>query len=93
MVKKFNLFAKKHIFGLATQSTSNPGKCNLRLLENIIKKAQEKMPLLNSIIMTVSLSSCKTFFLSSAAYSQFVNMKIVIISIIFYYSAYQNNSS
>lgn len=89
---------KTPFFGLAMKnisgkSTSSPGEVDQRSLKNIIKEAQEKAPLLNSMIMTVRPSSRRTSSTSSAAYSRLVGMKIVTILVILCRSAHRNNSN
>lgn len=54
---KLKFFSKSPFFGLATQNTSSLVEFNQHLLENVIKKALEKTPLLNNIIIMVGFSS------------------------------------
>lgn len=75
----------KNILGT---SISSPGEVDQRPLKNIIKEAHEKAPLLNSMIITVGLSSRQTSLTSSAAYSWLVGMKIVTILVILCCSAH-----
>lgn len=85
-------------FGLAIKNISGTfistiEEVDKHPLENIIKKVQKKVLLLNSMIIAIGLSSWRTSSISSVAYSWLVSMKIVTILIIFSCFAHQNNSN
>lgn len=87
-------FCKTPSFGLATESKSCPREIDQHLLKNIIQETQKKVPLLSSMIMTVGPSSWRTAAsISNATTTKLVNMKIVIIPVIFYCSTHWNNSN
>lgn len=67
-------------------------KVNQHFFKNIIQEAQEKAYLLNNMIMIIGLSSWQTFSTSSVAYSRLIDIKSVIIFVIFYHSTHWNNS-
>lgn len=67
--QEIQTLCKTPSFGLATDSESFPGEVDQHLLENIIKEAQEKAPLLGSMIISVGLSSRQTPSTSNANYS------------------------
>lgn len=91
--QEIQTLCKTPSFGLATDSKSCPGEVDQRPLENIIKEAQEKAPLLGSMIMSVGPSSRQTLSASNANYSQLISMKIVAILVILCRSAHRNNSN
>lgn len=89
-------FYRTPFFRIAIKSISSilsSEEIDHRPLENIIKEAQEKAPLLNSKIMAIGPSSQRTSSTSGTAYSRLIGMKIVAVLVIFCCSTHQNKSN